>query len=351
MYLTEQEIFSQYEALQNTYDHVMAKRREIKDFFLRNDFSSITFIGCGSSHRLCQSGEISAKVRGLPANSLAAGDLFINFEHYRKMLTGTVIVALSRSGNTSEVLMAVEKAKEVGVSCISFSAWEGSRLAEVSALHLELPWAFDKSVCQTRTVTNLYAANLLLLGIVTDDSHLIEETAMAINRGAEFMDAYTAIAREIAETSAWDKAVVLADSELQGIASEAALALVEIPQVTANFYHVLDFRHGPMVLVDKHTLAIIACSPEETNLQSALVTDLQKRGATVVTIGIGSSKTWGSNWHITVPHYLNYGVVGIPFVFIPQVIGYYKALQKGINPDLPQGLQAWINLDEISYGG
>ena len=61
------------------------------------------------------------------------------------------------------------------------------------------------------------------------------------------MERYAPLAQEVAQEE-WESVVVLADSELDGIASEAAIAFVEIPQVHANYYHVLDVRHGPMVL-------------------------------------------------------------------------------------------------------
>jgi fructoselysine-6-P-deglycase FrlB-like protein len=53
---------------------------------------------------------MSGKVRlGIPSNSFAAGDLMINFPHYRKIIRDTIIIAPSRSGSTSEVVMSVKR--------------------------------------------------------------------------------------------------------------------------------------------------------------------------------------------------------------------------------------------------
>lgn len=347
MYLTKQEIFGQYAALQKTYDYLLGRRTEIKAFTNEHQFASLTFIGCGSSYCLCQSGEMSAKLRlGLPANALAAGDLLVNFAHYESLLQGTLLIAPSRSGDTSEVVMAVERAKELGVRCVSISAKESSRLAGIADLNLEIPWAFDESVCQTRTVSNLYTANLILLAIMADHDSLLQEIAEAIKLGDSFMESYRSLAKEIAQTEEWEKVVVLADSELQGIANEAAIAFSEIPQIPANYHHVLDVRHGPMVLVDERTLVLMACSPQESAQQASLIADLNGKGAKVVTIGNELKETWNSKWHVSVPKFKHFAVMGIPFIFIPQAIGYYKAIERGINPDLPQGLEPWIKLDE-----
>lgn len=97
MYLTEKEILSQYTALKKTYDYFIGYTKDIKDFWNAHNFDSITFIGCGSGYCLCQSGEISAKLRlGLPSNSIASGDLMLNFSQYKDFIKNTLIIAPSR---------------------------------------------------------------------------------------------------------------------------------------------------------------------------------------------------------------------------------------------------------------
>lgn len=345
MYLTEQEIYDQYKALRKTYDYLLTRSDEILDLVERVQPKSLTFIGAGSGYCLCRSGETSTKIRlGLPANALAAGDLLLNFSHYQKMLDGTLIIAPSRSGGTSEVVLAAEKAKEIGVPTLGIAAKKDAPLGAIAELTLEIPWAFDNSVCQTRTVTNLYAANLILIAIIAKDDALLAEIDQWIDAGEDFMAKYTPLTQEVAKGE-WENVVVLGDSELDGIASEAAIAFVEIPQTPANYYHVLDVRHGPMVLVNEKTLVVMACSPTDLELQKGLVRDIQERGAKVVTISGPVTETWGANWEVYTESFQNFAVMGIPFIFIPQAIAFYKALERGLNPDLPAGLSPMISLD------
>ncbi|HHY09826.1 MAG TPA: hypothetical protein GX528_04580 [Firmicutes bacterium] len=63
MYLTQKEIFGQYEALRRTYDLFLAKRSQIKSLFKKYEPRSLTFIGAGSGYTLCHSGEISLSPR------------------------------------------------------------------------------------------------------------------------------------------------------------------------------------------------------------------------------------------------------------------------------------------------
>lgn len=346
MYKTKYEMLDQYNALEKTYEYMKSITEAIRDFKRKNVFSSITFIGSGSSYCLCKSAEISMKLRTeLKVNSIAAGDLMLNFEHYRKLISNTLIIVPSRSGQTTEVIEAIKMAKEEqGVYCISICMQKGSELSKVSDLSIELPWAYDESVCQTRTVTNLYAANLYLIGALSDDNLLCEEIAQAIDFGGKHLLQYTEILSRVVKDYSWEYVVSLADSEVEGIADAGALAFKEICQLPSNYHHILDVRHGPAVLIREKTLVIMLATPYKVQLQVDLIHQLNKKGAITVIIDSNKENIYDSDCHVYIPHYKNYSVTGIPYIFVPQVLSYLKAIETGVNPDVPQGLDSWIRL-------
>jgi glutamine---fructose-6-phosphate transaminase (isomerizing) len=346
MYKTEVEIFGQYDALKKTYEYLMGNAEKILKLWGKEKFKSMTFTGSGSSYSLCKSARISAwLVLGVQANAIAAGDLMLNFPQYKNALKDTLLVAPSRSGSTSEVLMAAEKVKEDALSsCISICARKDSQLSHIADLDLAMPWVFDESVCQTRTVTNLYTANLMLIGIMAGDLALLEEIKNAIEEGNEFINSNRGIFKELANEGSWNRVVVLADSELEGIAEEGALAFNEICRLHSNYYHLLDVRHGPMVLIDNRTLVIAAVSPYGAQYQKDLIRDLRSRGAKVLAVGTDSAITLGADYNITVPENKHISVAGIPFIFVPQALSFFRAVASGVNPDEPQGLDPWIKL-------
>lgn len=346
MYLVKKEIFDQYNALQRTYDYFIDKADEIRSFWSNNKVEGITFTGCGSSYSICRSAEVSAMMRlGISSSSMATGDLLVNFNHYENIIKNTMLIAPSRSGSTSEVILAIKKAKDAfDIPCVSISTKVDSEVGRLADLSLEIPWAFDESVCQTRTVTNLYMACLLFIGIIGEDKKLLEEIKKAIEAGEAYMDQYKDVLKEIGETPSWEKVVVLGDSEVRGIAEEGALAFMEICRIPANFHNVLDVRHGPMVLINDKTLVIALCSPEDQAYQQDLIEDLKAKGALVVTVSTEDENTWGSDYNIRISKYENFGVMGIPFIFVPQALSYYKAIHRGINPDKPEGLNPYIEL-------
>ena len=93
----------------------------------------------------------------------------------RRLSAGSRLLAGRRSrqhcrrplpfGRTSELVLAVRDIRLSWAARDLLSAQRGSDLAPVSQLDIVLDWCYDQSVCQTRTVTNFYAAILLLAAV------------------------------------------------------------------------------------------------------------------------------------------------------------------------------------------
>lgn len=346
MYLTEKEIFTQYDALEKTFAEIMNSKKELQALYESKEFKSIVFIGCGSSYSLAKSAALVARLyMGIPGYAYTAGDLLINFDRFRPALEDALLVSLSRSGSTSEVVLLVTEAKEkLGNSYISIAAREDAPLADLADVALEIPWAFDESVCQTRTVTNLYLASTMVCGLLGKRQELLDDLEKAIEFGNDgYMERYKQSAKEIAKKE-WNNVVVLADGELEGIAEEGALALTEISLLPTHYYHLLDVRHGPMVLINENTLVVAMLSPGTSQYQKDLLEDMKAKNVTLVVLGTEQQQYDDADLFVTLPELEHFTAQGIPFIYLPQVIALYKALEQGINPDEPEGLDAWIEL-------
>ena len=265
--------------------------------------------------------------------------------YYAPILAHSLIVAPTRSGSTSELILAIDAVRKItDVEVIAISCVEDSAIAKVADLTLCLPWAYDHSVCQTRCVTNLYAASLLLTRILAGDSSLDAQINEVIERGPAFLEAIEPRLTEIANLG-WDNVRILADGEMSGIANEGVMAFCEIAQVAGSYYHLLDVRHGPMVMVDEKTLVIAALSDEQGEQQTKVIRELVDRGAIVVTYCAKKSEEIpGVAMAVESGLDLANPVQGIPFINLAQVLALAKAGQLGINPDNPAGIVAWVNL-------
>ncbi len=340
------EIRQQYEALSKTLALFDAKLPRLRAEWTENPPRALVFLGCGSSYMVaCSLRDIAAAWTDIPVSAMAAGDLWLNHARYRRQLSGALVVAISRSGRTSEILHAIEALRNDNVNfrLFSLAATEKSPLAALSQICMELPWAFDESVCQTRSVSNLYAAGICLLAGLTGRQESVSLLGQLTKAGPEYLERAEKIMQGIA-SQPWNKAVVLTDGECAGLSAEGALAFQEIAQVPACQHHVLDVRHGPMVLIDSQTLVLVYLYPDGQPQQEALLNDLRKKGALIVAYANLPREISGAE---CVGLGLDVGIEagGIAFLALCQLAAYCKSAETGSDPDAPDGLDPWIQVN------
>ena len=347
MYLTEKEIFSQQEALEKTFDLVMSERDKLAGFFgaARRRY---VFFGCGSSYMVAKSAaKMFALKRGVESYAIAGGDYLLNPDLHQPLMEDAVIVFLSRSGSTSEILRAGEELRKLDNSpLVSITMKENSALEGLSDYTLVLPWAFDESVCQTRTVTNFYTLNILLSAIYDENQAQIDDVSKTISKVSNLLNKWRPALANIAREKAFSDIVVLADGVLCGIAEEASLAFTEICLISGKFFNLLDYRHGPKVLNSTSTLNIIVIQPtdrpDKTKLQNDLLNDIKACGGTTIVIRPANTEFTG-DFSIDCD-FTFFPAYGIALICAAQILALEKAIAGGINPDTPSGLTAWISL-------
>ena len=340
MATTYKEIQDTFHALNKTATYLDEKWDDIAAFL--SGKTRFVFVGCGSSYSLAKSlASICSMHTGIPASALAAGDILLHAARYKKVADGAAIVCVSRSGRTSELIMALDalSAEGVSMSVLSIAAAEGTPMGEKSNLSLATPWAFDESVCQTRTVTNFYFIGAYIFAKYTADEATLANLHELLKSGATFLAPAEALAKELADKP-WSRAVVLADAELDGIAEEGALVFKEVCQLPANYYHALDSRHGPMVLFGEDTLILYALGTN-SELEHKLISDYRAKNAPVI---VFSDLPVPGVSDISFGQALTQVAKGIPFIILCQLIAYEKSKVTGTDPDNPTGLEAWIAL-------
>lgn len=345
MFLTEKEILDTPRALALTCQYFEGRLGEHKAFFARNPHKRFAFLGCGSSYMLAKgAAALFAALPGTTAVAVPAGDYLVSPASWQEALKDSIIVTLSRSGRTSELVLAVQDIRQA-LDCpvISISAQQSNDLTPLSQMEVVLDWCYDKSVCQTRTVTNFYAATLLLAAAYSGDPALTESVHAAAAQCDAFQQNNRAALEEIAALP-WNNVVVLADGPLCGIAEEGALAFTEISMLCGRYFHLLDYRHGPIVISDQNTLTVMVMRPGEQALQMALVADVLAQGGPVVTLSDQPGLPWGATADLLIHGTAEYAAWGIHFIYVCQMLALQKALRLGANPDAPIGLDPYITL-------
>jgi len=340
---TYREIKDQYNRLKMTHSYLDENIDSVKDIY--DKYSFIVYIGCGSSYSLAKS--IAASTMTIlkkKAIAMPAGDIMMRAESYKDLFDNALIVALSRSGSTSEILVACDELERVGANfrLLSISCREKTELAKISNCALEMPWAFDESVCQTSSVSNLYFAGVYMLAKMSDNTSVVESLLQVIYIGENFLNSNEKAWKNLAKLS-WDNGVTLADAEISGICEEGSLTFKEICQLPSNHYSLLDSRHGPIVVMNERTLIIAALSEVDNKFERDLIIDMVNKGCIVITVSTMPIEIEGAI-NFNLGRDIEYVALGIPFVNIAQMITYYKAVERKVNPDEPTGLDAWIEL-------
>ncbi len=343
MSLTYKEIMEQYHSMMQTKIYLDEKMPALTDLLDSKKFSSLVVLGCGSSHSLAKSiARMTQMETGFPSVALAAGDVLLHSSRYKKCFEDALVLAVSRSGSTSEILLTINSLKEQNIdfTTVAFTCKEDSQLSRLSDLPLDFPWAYDYSICQTRTVSCFYYAFSYILARFTKDPELLDDLDFIVTNGDNYIKEIDAAMQRLAEKP-WSNVVVLGDAELCGIAEEGALAFKEICQLPSNYYNLLDARHGPAVLFNDQTLIVAALGPAN-NYEMDFLRDMIKKTPHIIAF---TDKTFCLAGVDIVPYNreLSHIAKGLPFILICQLVSYYKAVQTGVNPDAPDGLDAWIS--------
>jgi fructoselysine-6-P-deglycase FrlB-like protein len=183
-----------------------------------------------------------------PASEFPSG------RHYER------IVAISRSGTTTEVIQLLERLDTV--PRVVVTADDGSPAAELAETSIALDFADERSVVQTRFATSALALFR---------AHLGEDLERAIADGGR------ALADPLdPDPSRFAHVVFLGHGWTVGIAEEAALKLREASQTYSEAYPAMEYRHGPISLANARSLVWVLGSPDST-----VADDVRSTGATV----------------------------------------------------------------------
>jgi len=251
MSLTTTEILSQ----PDTWARAIAEAPAASTFFgLPGE--RVLFLGCGTSAFVAESLASLRERAGLGETDAAYASEWRPGRRYDR------IVAITRSGTTTEILDALQAA-DPETTKVAIVAVGGKPVDDLVSDTLVLDWADEESVVQTRFPTTLLAAARTVYGY--DVSGLVEQGRASL--ALPFAH----------DVTRYDHFVYLGSGWTHGLAQEAALKVREAAQAWSESYPLLDYRHGPIAVAGERSLVWVM-GPVEPQL----VADIEAVGATVV---------------------------------------------------------------------
>jgi glucosamine--fructose-6-phosphate aminotransferase (isomerizing) len=332
------EVAEQPEALARTIEALRPLRSEIAEAAAGR--RSVLFVGRGSSHNATVYGryllEVHAGVRaGSAAPSVAT--------HYGSELdlSDTVVVAVSQSGETDEIVEAEAWAIRCGARTIAVTNQPGSRLANAADVVLATRAGTERAVPATKSYTAQLAAMAVLAGALSPDPTALDADLDRVPGEVE---------RLITERDGIDAAVealalpgeeiVTGRGLVAGTAYEIALKIEETCLRPVRGLSYADLRHGPIAVVDPDLDAVLIAPTDGPMLagMQELALDLRERGVRAI-IGIGGDEAFAAACDVAVagPR-LPELVAPLGLVVPGQLIVESLALRLGLDPDAPRGL-------------
>lgn len=342
---TLDEIVDQPRALAAALSAVQGRAAELRACWPTDAPGDVLFTGCGSPYYLARSAAaVFRGVTGRRAGAYPASELMLFPETSLPAGSAGLLVAVSRSGETTETVEAVARFRRRGDGpAIVVTCQPDSSLTAHASLVLAAPEAIERSLAQTRSFSAMLVA-AQALAVVLADRPLSHAVLGMPDLAADLIAAQREPVRHIGEDLGIARVFYLGGGPLHGLACEAALKMKEMALTEAEAFHPLEFRHGPMAMVDRATLVVGLLSEAAFAYEAAVLAEMRALGATTLAIGPGAAAT-DADHRIVLPAGLSDLERGPLYLPPVQLLAFHRAVRKGLDPDRPANLSAFVSLD------
>ena len=297
---------------------------------------NVIFTACGTSRHAALMGRYLFSRIGKRMSEVIIGS---EFQYFADALRpGSMVIALSQSGETADVLFGVRTARARQSKVISLVNHQASQLARLSDIVFPLKCGAENAVAATKsymaqiTVLTLLSHNLSgeQEEIIQKLKHIIPLVELSFETNLKHAES---LARYIAGHNA---CYFIARGSNFHIAMEAALKMKEVSYVHGEGMPAGELKHGTLALVEKGT-PIVAICPDDYTFDDTLcnVEEAKARGAFI--IGVSDRAHSAFDEWCKVPKVED---ILYPFVTIVplQELAYFTALARGVDPDRPRNL-------------
>jgi len=250
----------------------------------------------------------------------------------------TIVIAVSQSGETADIIEGVKAARDNGAQVISVVNRPNSVLADLSHQVIYLNCGAEIAVAATKSFLSQLAIFYLL-------------SFAMVNSFDEAVARLNGLNGEIARVLDWNKSeLVNLSQKLKdkndfyyiarginfAIASEGALKLKEISYAHAEGMPAGELKHGTLALIEPGTPVVVICPADYTfseTLSNAI--EAKSRGAYIIGVSDRESEVYDSWIKLPKVDELLYPMIAV----VPlQLLAYYLAVNRGCDPDKPRNL-------------
>jgi glucosamine--fructose-6-phosphate aminotransferase (isomerizing) len=338
---TRREILSQPGAWVAALE-ILQEQRAGLQVFNPDRYAQVLFTGCGSTYYLALSAAaLTQALTGQPSRAFPASELWLSAQNCYTA-GRTLLVAVSRSGETTETLRACQAFLADGRGdLITLCCYPDLPLAKMGTFNLVLPSGQEQSVAQTRAFSSLFLGTVALACLWSHRNDLFDSLSRLPEAGRRILEGYTSLAAELGADESLDRFYFLGSGPRFGLACELSLKMKEMSLSHSEPFHFLEFRHGPKSMVTSGTLVVGLRSSANADKESAVLKDVTALGGRILTMG---EEPANGGRAVAFRSGLDEAVRDVLYLPVGQLIALERSLSKGLNPDRPTNLDTVVLL-------
>ncbi|WP_455463903.1 glutamine--fructose-6-phosphate transaminase (isomerizing) [Candidatus Hodarchaeum mangrovi] len=349
------EIHEQPIALKNTINIDSEELSKASKKILES--TRIVFLACGTSYHAGLSGfhQIQRILPKKPIYPIIASE----YETYSHLIDEeTLIIAISQSGETLDVMKALSAARKNKAQVISLANVTDSSIPRLSHISLYTKAGPEIGVAATKTHTAQVAllARLAIqlefeAGELSKDDYsvqvdnLVQQTPQIVRTVINQNELKAKKLASIIQNQ--NHSYFLARGLNMPVALEGALKLKEISYIHAEAFPAGESKHGPIAIVETN-FPIVMIAPDDWTTKKMLgnAEEMKARGGYIISVTEKDHRiTERSDYSFFIPKAFSPIINPISYVVPLQMLAYYTAVRRGYDPDKPKNLAKTVTVE------
>lgn len=313
----------------------------------------ILILGCGTSWH---AGYVASYLFEDKARIPVQVEISSEFRYKNPVVPpGTLVIAISQSGETADTIAAVRELKAKGTKILAICNVHGSTLAREADATLFLRAGPEIGVCSTKAFTSQFVVLALFCLMMARMRHMskregqdfLQELKQLPEKVQSVLDNAGLIEKIAKKYAHYQNFFFIGRRYMFPAALEGALKLKEISYINANGYPAGEMKHGPIALINEECPTVALCANKMTydKLLSNLMEVKARKGPVLAIAEEGETDPKSAaDDVIWVPATIDELAV-VPTIVVTQLLAYYIASERGADIDQPRNLAKSVTVE------
>ncbi len=290
--------------------------------------SKIVFTAAGTAYHASLLGASFLHAQGVNAQAIIASE----FENFVTVDDETLVIAVSQSGETMDVIEALKYALDCGATVMSIVNVPYSTIERMSSLSLQILAGPEVAVASTKAFTN-QATVMLALAQAFGHKNGLDKLPQKLAKVLKLEPELEKLAQELHKK---DDLYIIGRKLGYPVAREVALKIKEVSYVHAEGMMAGELKHGTIALIEKGTPVLSLVFNDDHKMRGS-TQEVTARGARTIVIG----NTPGDDIQLDAKSEAEFAILAAT---VGQILAYHLAKARGCPIDKPRNLAKCVSV-------